>query len=148
MSKAKTTKFALDLQAHYDKLSKSHELYEAGEIGHEMGKQYMKELISMVESHKNLQGSYYILALHSQSFLNPAAQNLTFCSMRSKPNPAISTDLWHYSNDTCDLKLIWTLPSYEMWTDVFLSPHTDPFLKECMSKFMDGTLEKENLKVG
>lgn len=132
---------------HGKSIANSHELYEAGEIGFEMGKQYMKDLISMIKKHKNLKGEFYILALQSQNAITPSAQYVTFCSMRNRPKPHLSTDLWKFSNETCNLELIWTLPSWEMWDSVWLNPHTDPFLKTCMHNYLFGKLDPKPEKI-
>lgn len=111
------------------------DLIEAGDMGREMGKQYLADLESMKKSHSNLKGIYYILAYHFQQAHTPTAEYVCFCSMREKPNPELGCDLWRMNNDNDKFDLIWTLPHRESWKQIKQSIYTDKFLRECMDKF-------------
>lgn len=135
------TKFAKQLQAHREKARNSPETYEAGEIGHEMGKQYMKDLLDMIQKHKNISGKFYILVAYENNFLMPEAQKIVMCSMRKPKPPFPGTDFFSYDNDTGDLELLWTLPDNTTWDMLKSFPNTDKQLLKFMSDFESGALD-------
>ena len=116
------------------------DLIEAGDLGREMGKQYLSDLESMKSPHSNLKGIYYILAYHFQQANNPRAEYVCFCSMREKPQVQLGCDLWRMNNENDKFDLIWTLPHRESWKQIEQSIYTDKFLRECMTKFDAGEL--------
>lgn len=116
------------------------DLIEAGDMGRSMGKQYLKELDDMKTSHANLKGIYYILVNHYQQAPTPRNQYLCFCSMREKPQAILGCDLWRMNNENDKCDLVWTLPHRESWNQIKQSIYTDKFLRECMTKFDEGTL--------
>ena len=116
------------------------DLIEAGDLGREMGKQYLADLESMKTSHSKLKGKYYILAYHYQQAHNPRAEYVCFCSMRDKPTAQLGCDLWMMNNENDKFDLIWTLPHRESWKQIEQSIYTDRFLRDCMRKFTKGEL--------
>jgi hypothetical protein len=138
--KNKTKELDRTKVTHMPSRSSSNELIEAGDLGREMGKTYLKEMESMRSSHSRLKGIYYILVYHYQQAIRPTAEYVCFCSMREQPNPQLGCDLWKINNDADKQELIWCLPHRESWKQIYQSVHTDRFLRECMDKFDEGKL--------
>lgn len=139
--------FGQSLQEHRQKALNSPEIYEAGEVGAEMGKSYMKDLLSMIEKHKNLSGKFYIFIAYENNFLTPETQKIVMCSMREPPAPFPGTDVWSYDNERGDLVLHWTLPTPETWDSLKDFVTTDKSLLKYMSDFEDGKLDIEHKKL-
>jgi len=126
---------------HAIALSNKPEYIAAGDLGRELGAEYIKKLDDMIEKHSNLKGIYYIFVLHHQNAAFPNAQYLTMCSARNWPYRAYpGADLWKVNNDNCTREVVWTLPHSEMWDRVKFDIHTPIELLNNMQKFEKGTL--------
>ncbi len=85
---------------------------ESGELAHEGGKRYMKELIDTVENHSTVIGKYYIQVLCKKPVeYQQRAVYFRFFSRRSLPGMAPDEDVWYVNNDECRLELLWSLPN-------------------------------------
>lgn len=129
------------------KVSGNNEPIEAGEMGREMGKEYMAQIEKMRNSHSRLKGKYYILVYHYQQAPNPRAQYITLCSMRKKDipeEPVQGCDLWEVDNHRDSLKLLWTLPHRESWKQLEKSPHLDKQLKTYMQQYKKGKNDRRS----
>ena len=125
------------------KLSGNNEHIEAGDMGREMGKEYMKQIEDMRQSHSRLKGIYYILVYHYQQAYLPTAQYVTMCSMRKEniPQKAIQgCDLWKVNNDNDTLELMWAVPHRESWKQLENHESTDPTLRNYMQHFKEGII--------
>jgi len=89
---------------------------EAGDLANEYGKDYMKELHSVIENHSNTKQKYYIQVLSKHLVGAPnRGQRLLFVARFTKPQMCDTEDVWSYDNRTSVLKLEWSLPHrYEM----------------------------------
>lgn len=131
----------VETKKHAVKASSNKEQIEAGDMGREMGKEYMRQIEEMRNSHARLKGIYYILVYHYQQAYLPTAQYVTMCSMRedSLPEtPVPGCDLWKVNNDNDSLELMWAIPHRESWKQLENHPSTDPQLKNFMQQYKEG----------
>ncbi|MHA1401143.1 MAG: hypothetical protein ACTSQE_12410 [Candidatus Heimdallarchaeaceae archaeon] len=86
---------------------------EAGELAHEGGKSYMRELIDTVENHRHITYPYYIQVISSRDvFFGDRVFHFRFFARQSEPLIEDDMDLWYVDNKTDQLKLMWSLPHW------------------------------------
>jgi len=118
----------LKTQAEHEK---SHPV-EAMELAHEGGKSYMRELIDVVEAHRNLINEYYIQVFCTQErmFGSRPVILFRFFARHTVPPMHVEQDLWYVNNKLDKLELLWSLPQEEMLDALLGDPDVHPDLKK------------------
>src|SRR5689334_37502 len=64
----------------------------------EMGKEYMRSLWSVIEKHKHLKGTYYIVEMVSRDAIIPDAVKVVHVARRTRPLPEWGLALYRVDN--------------------------------------------------
>lgn len=104
---------------------------EAMELAHEGGKSYMRELINVIENHRNVIEPYYIqvFCTRERMIKDRPAIIFRFFARRTAPPMHVEQDLWYINNAFDKLELLWSLPQQEMLDIVLNDPDADPQLR-------------------
>jgi len=97
------------------------------DLGNEMGKTYMKEILSVVEKHEKIIDKYYIQVIKTQEIYNKTlgcdrVQSFVFAARRSLPLMEPNVDVWFVDNNAGTMQVLWALPPYESMDSILAFP--------------------------
>ena len=110
----------------------------AMDLAHEGGKSYMRELIDVVENHRDLADEYYIhvFCTRERMFGSRTAIIFRFFARKTAPPMAPEQDLWYVCNSLEKLELLWSLPQSEMMPSMLKDDSLDPNLKKWIKIYL------------
>ena len=133
-------------------LSDTHEqhikndLIEVGELVETIGnKEYMKSLWECIDKREGIKewtSKYYIMVLCRKNVPLYRVVDIRFFVRHTRPAPNPGWHLWSYNPRNKKLDLEWVLPDKHAFrTFLSVREYSDPFLMECIDKYMDGKLD-------
>lgn len=82
------------------------------EIQREMQKDYLKELIMCVETHKTkIDGDFFISVITKNERLMPNVFRNYFFATKSCPTPTYDQSIFRWNHRSEDIEYVWTVPS-------------------------------------
>jgi len=143
MNKKKETvgKISLDLS------QKIPESRDPIEIQREMQQDYLKELVSCVESNKNsIHGDFFIIVITKNEKLMPNVFRNYFFARNTCPTPDYDQSVFMYRRQLEEIEYIWTIPSRDacihLKENALLVVPEERNLLDFILQFSDGSLYK------
>lgn len=93
---------------------------EAGDLAHEGGKSYMRELIDTIENHRHVKQLYIQVIPKKELYAAHRVIYFRFFARLSKPLMEDDMDVWFVDNQKDILRLEWSLPHWSEM-DAFLA---------------------------
>lgn len=97
---------------------------EAGELAHEGGKSYMRELINTIEDHRHVKQLYIQVIPKKELYAAERVIYFRFFARLSRPLMEDDMDVWFVDNEKDILRLEWSLPHWSEM-DTFLVNEDD-----------------------
>jgi len=111
---------------------------EAGDLAHEGGKSYMKQLIDIVEDHRYAITEYYIQVFcQKELYAKDRTIYFRFFARKSKPLMEDDTDCWYVHNKKEILRLEWSLPHVSDFDRILRDPSSDKDLVRWIKMYKD-----------
>lgn len=122
------------------------DLIEVGEFVQTVGdKEYMKGLWKCIEDREGLpqwSDKYYIGVLCRKNVPLYRVIDIRFLVRHTRQRPEPGWHLWSYTPKGKKLTLEWVLPDRHAFkTFLSVRNYTDPFLMQCIDKYLDGKLD-------
>lgn len=118
---------------------------EVGEFVETVGnKEYMKGLQECIDKRAGLpqwRDKYYIAVLCRKNVPLVRVVDIRFFVRHTRLSPSPGWHLWSFNPKTEELVLEWVLPDKHAFrTFLSVRNYTDPFLMDCIDKYLDGKL--------
>lgn len=81
---------------------------EAGDLGREVGKQYMRELSELIENNGFQKNPYYVWVVRKKDVTSPNIVKFGMVARWTRPHPEPDCDLWLVKDGKPELQ--WSLP--------------------------------------
>jgi len=96
--------------------------FEVGEMGREMGKEYMKSLWKCVKKHENLQEDWYITEIITHDTFLEGVMKVLHIPRRTRPSPEWGLALYKVHPASGQLSYEWGLPHVEEAIQIMKEP--------------------------
>lgn len=128
-------------------LSKTPDSCDPIEIGREMQKEYLSNLVECVTKNRGqMSGNFYVVVLTKNEKLLPNVFRNYFFARISCPSPDYDQSVFKFIESSEDIVFLWSIPSkdaciYLKDNAVLVAPEEKDLLK-CVLSFADGSLYK------
>jgi hypothetical protein len=133
-------------KASLELMQQIHEQYSPIEYEREMHKEYEKNILECIDTHKKLFASdFYVVVLRKRERLMENVYRTYFLGRLSCPTPTYDQTVYKYHYKEEALEFIWTIPDLETCTimkrDALLVPDMEKELLQFVLDFQDGVLD-------